>query len=153
MFFFVRKWSFYEKHHIDPDSEDVETKCFENTSVCFIANFQYLVVCMVYSISKPFRQPLYTNKWLTISLAALFIFSTYIVLSPDSFITDLLELESRVSSEFRLATIVAVVLNSIVTYGFERIVVWKISIWEKNKTDRKIAKEQLKEIQDQQAIM
>ena len=103
---------------------------------------------MVFSISKPFRQPLYTNLWFTLSLIILFAINTYIVLSDDSFITTLLMLETTITMEFRLACLITVVANSIVTYGYERIIVWYVSIWWKNRLDRKILREQELQIQE-----
>jgi hypothetical protein len=96
---------------------------------------------MVFSISKPFRQPLYTNLWFTLSLIILFAINTYISLSDDTFITTLLKLETDITMEFRLVVLITVVVNSIITYGYERIVVWYVSIWWKNRTDRKILRE------------
>jgi hypothetical protein len=96
---------------------------------------------MVFSISKPFRQPLYSNLWFTLSIIILFAANTYVVLSDDSFVTEFLEFESDVSMTFRLSALVIVVLNGIIAYGFERIIVWHISMWWKNKNDRKIERE------------
>lgn len=139
MFFFVRRWPFYKPApDFDPTDEDVNTECFENTSIILISNFQYLVTCMVFSISKPFRQPLYSNLWLTLSLIVLFAIDGYISLSDDTFITTLLELEAGISLTFRLAALLAVVVNAIVTYGFERVIVWKISMWWKGRRDAKV---------------
>lgn len=125
---------------------------YENTAINFIANFQYLVVCMVFSISKPFRQPLYSNLWFTLSLVILLAFNTYINLSDDEFITTLLMVERDVSMEFRLATLIVVVINTILTYGFERIIVWYVSIWYKNHNDRKVHRQQRLEIEGQQKM-
>jgi cation-transporting P-type ATPase 13A2 len=55
MFFFVRKWSFYHEIVINPEDENDNTLSYENTAIVFVSNFQYLIVCMVFSISKPFR--------------------------------------------------------------------------------------------------
>ena len=89
-----------------------------------MANFQYLFVCLVFSISKPFRQPLYTNLWFTVSLLVLLAMNTYQVVSDDSFITSLLDLEASVDTRFRLWTLVIVGVNALVTYLYERVIVW-----------------------------
>jgi cation-transporting P-type ATPase 13A2 len=56
MFYYVSWWSFYEPPpHIDPQDADDNTECFENTSMFLISLYQYVVVCVAFSISKPFR--------------------------------------------------------------------------------------------------
>lgn len=105
----------------DTDSTD----CYENTALVFIANFQYIITCMVFSISKPFRQPLYTNAWFALSLALLLGFDVYIVLSDDSFITNLMTLiEEGIEINYRFFILLVVVANAIVSYMFEKLVVW-----------------------------
>ncbi len=112
--------------------------CYENTSVVMVSNFQYLITCMVFSISKPFRQPLYTNLWFTLSLVILFSLNLYCIISSDPFITSLLDLEEDVSLNFRIQALLVVVLNSLLTYAYERIVVWYVSMWELKRADRRI---------------
>ena len=118
-----------------------------------MANFQYLFVCLVFSISKPFRQPLYTNLWFTVSLLVLLGMNTYQVVSDDSFITSLLDLEASVDTRFRLWTLVIVGVNALVTYLYERVVVWYVSIWARNRVEERVRKDQLKEIEGQRKEM
>ena len=103
---------------------------------------------MVYSISKPFRQPLYSNLWLTLTMTILFAINTFMVISEDQFVIDLLDFESNISMQFRLTALVVVVINAIVSYLFERIIVWQISICWKNREDRKILRDQQLEIEE-----
>lgn len=149
MFYYIRHWtSFYKPLVINPDDDHANYKCYENTSVNFAANFQYLIVCMVYSISKPFRQPLYSNLWFTLSLILLLACNTYMTISDDTFVTSLLSFEGDVSLTFRLSALIIVVINTIITYGYERIVVWYVSIWWKNREDKMIARQQQEEIKE-----
>lgn len=80
-FFFVQWWSFYTPPPT-PSSDDPEDSwaCFENTSMFFITLQQYLVTAMAFSISKPFRQPIYTNLYFSVSLLLLGLFNLYITL-------------------------------------------------------------------------
>jgi cation-transporting P-type ATPase 13A2 len=63
MFFFVTWWTFYKEHPDDPYEQptfdpavaDDNTQCLKNTSMFLISLFQYVVVCVAFSISKPFR--------------------------------------------------------------------------------------------------
>lgn len=118
-----------------------------------MANFQYLFVCLVFSISKPFRQPLYTNLWFTVSLLVLLAMNTYQVVSDDSFITSLLDLEASVDTRFRLWTLVIVGVNALVTYLYERVIVWYVSIWARNRVEERVRKDQLEEIEGQRKEM
>jgi magnesium-transporting ATPase (P-type) len=81
IFLNVRDWSFYKRMNFYGVS-DIEGS-YETTALVFIANFQYIITCMVFSISKPFRQPLYSNVWFARSLVILIGFNIYIVVSDD----------------------------------------------------------------------
>jgi magnesium-transporting ATPase (P-type) len=101
------------------------TGSYESTALVFIANFQYIITCMVFSISKPFRQPLYTNVWFALSLVILLGFDIYIVVSDDSFITSFMNLiEEGIELNFRFFILLVVVANALVSYMFEKLVVW-----------------------------
>jgi len=64
-----------------------------------------------------------------------------------------MDFESNVSMNFRLTTLVVIVANSIISYLFERIIVWQISICCKNREDRKILREQQRQIEEQQQAL
>jgi cation-transporting ATPase 13A2 len=140
IFFYVRTWKEFYKP-FEPKDED-DKMCYENTSVVFISNFQYLITCMVFSISKPFRQPIYTNLWFTLSLVLLFAMNLYSVMSSDPFITSLLDYEQDVSFNFRIQCLLLIVVNSLLTYGYERVVVWYVSLWEGRRQERKVLQQQ-----------
>jgi magnesium-transporting ATPase (P-type) len=98
---------------------------YETTALVFIANFQYIITCMVFSISKPFRQPLYSNVWFAMSLVILIGFDIYIVVSDDSFITSLMDLtEEGLEMNYRFFILLVVVGNALVSYVFEKLAVW-----------------------------
>lgn len=50
---------------------------YEDTVVYLVSIYQYLVTCVAFSISKPFKQPFYTNYWFTGSLLTLGSFNVY----------------------------------------------------------------------------
>jgi hypothetical protein len=107
---------------------------------------------MVFSISKPFRQPLYTNLWFTLSLVVLLGLNTFMVVSSDEWLGELMTLETDPSMTFRLSALVIAVINAAVSYFYERVIVWYVSIWHKNRSDRKIQRQQRLEIEEQQRV-
>ncbi|PWN47101.1 hypothetical protein IE53DRAFT_321816, partial [Violaceomyces palustris] len=56
------------------------------------SSFQYLIVAAVFSVGKPFRQPLYKNAVLVTCLVALCSLSLYFMFTPEGFFFDLLGL-------------------------------------------------------------
>ena len=77
----------------EPDEESLDiASCPINTAVFYVSNFQYLVTAIAFSISKPFRSPIYTNVFLMIFMLIAFGYSTYIVLFPDKWSIKLLQL-------------------------------------------------------------
>ena len=123
IFLNVRDWSFYKRMNFYGVS-DIEGS-YETTALVFIANFQYIITCMVFSISKPFRQPLYSNVWFAMSLVILIGFDIYIVVSDDSFITSLMDLtEEGLEMNYRFFILLVVVGNALVSYVFEKLAVW-----------------------------
>lgn len=138
MFFFIRKWSFYQPPPpIDPNNGDDNTTGYENTSVFLISLYQYVVVCVAFSISKPFRQPLYTNLPFVVSLVILSVFNIYITLANDGWIFSAFDVIEDINMPFRLSLICIAFVNGVITFFYEKMAVWYISIWWKNKKEKK----------------
>lgn len=66
--------------------------CAETTSVFLMATYQTIGSALSYSISKPFKKPLYTNLPYLFSLAILFCCTVYITFAPDSWTRRALQL-------------------------------------------------------------
>ena len=76
-----------------PDSDESEIlACPDNTSVFLISNCQYFIAAVAFSISKPFKSPIYTNYFLTFFMILALIYSTIIILWPTSFTCNILQL-------------------------------------------------------------
>lgn len=45
----------------DTEEDEHNIQNFENTSIFYVSCFQYLIVAIVFSKGKPFRQPSYKN--------------------------------------------------------------------------------------------
>ncbi len=90
IFLYVQNQSFYTPTPPNPeDPYAPETnRSFENTSIFWLGNFQYLSACVAFSISRPFRKPLYTNYLFTGALIILIGFSTLLVLGDIQLLND-----------------------------------------------------------------
>uniref|UniRef100_A0A8B9I8Y6 Polyamine-transporting ATPase 13A3 n=1 Tax=Anser brachyrhynchus TaxID=132585 RepID=A0A8B9I8Y6_9AVES len=66
-------------------------KNYENTTLFFISSFQYLIVAIVFSKGKPFRQPCYKNFLFVTSVIVLYVFIFFIMLHPVESIDTFLE--------------------------------------------------------------
>ncbi|NXP88095.1 AT133 ATPase, partial [Passerina amoena] len=133
-FFWVKQQSWYEPWTPDSDACNVldaqntssahhgnETildehyiKNYENTTLFFISSFQYLIVAIVFSKGKPFRQPCYKNFLFVLSVIVLYVFIFFIMLHPVEAIDEFLELVC-VPPEWRLRIVIIVILNALVS--------------------------------------
>ncbi|XP_075363281.1 polyamine-transporting ATPase 13A3 isoform X4 [Mycteria americana] len=148
-FFWVKQQSWYEPWTTESDACNVldatntssahdgnETlhdehyiKNYENTTLFFISSFQYLIVAIVFSKGKPFRQPCYKNFWFVISVIVLYVFIFFIMLHPVESIDTLLELVC-VPYEWRVRILIIVILNVMVSVLTENVlldmILWKV---------------------------
>ena len=77
----------------EPDEDDTDIlACPDNTSLFLISNMQYLITAFAFSISKPFKSPIYTNYFLTFFMIFAFVYSCIIIVWPTQFSTNLLQL-------------------------------------------------------------
>ena len=47
-----------------------------------VANYQYLITCMAFSIAKPFRKAIWTNIPFSICVVFLFVFNALCIFLP-----------------------------------------------------------------------
>ncbi|KAI1235865.1 putative cation-transporting ATPase 13A3, partial [Lamprotornis superbus] len=104
-------------------------KNYENTTLFFISSFQYLIVAIVFSKGKPFRQPCYKNFLFVLSVIVLYVFIFFIMLHPVEPIDEFLELVC-VPPEWRLRIVIIVILNAVVSVLTENVlldmILWKV---------------------------
>lgn len=70
------------------------------------------------------------------SLIVLTIFNIYITIADDEWIYDAFSILTNLSLEFRLSVLCIAFVNGTVTFFFEKIGIWYISIWWKNRKDK-----------------
>ncbi|UYV64215.1 ATP13A3 [Cordylochernes scorpioides] len=77
----------YEPH----GPTDTSDACHDNLAIFSVSVFQYITLAIIFSQGAPYRKPIYTNWSLTLSLAAMTVFSAYLVLWPHPWLAQLLE--------------------------------------------------------------
>ncbi|XP_032081079.1 probable cation-transporting ATPase 13A3 isoform X2 [Thamnophis elegans] len=87
---------------------------YENTTLFFISIFQYLIVAVVFSKGRPFRQPCYRNYLFVVSVVALYAFALTLLLHPVAAIESFLELVC-VPPAWRVTVLLLVLANAAVS--------------------------------------
>uniref|UniRef100_A0A8C7C8B6 Polyamine-transporting ATPase 13A3 n=1 Tax=Oncorhynchus kisutch TaxID=8019 RepID=A0A8C7C8B6_ONCKI len=83
------------EHNSSEERDDHNIKNYENTSLFYVSSFQYLIVAIVFSKGKPFRQPSYKNWPFVVSCIGLYIFMFFIMFYPVSAIDEFLEVSGQ----------------------------------------------------------
>uniref|UniRef100_A0A8C6XF84 Polyamine-transporting ATPase 13A3 n=1 Tax=Naja naja TaxID=35670 RepID=A0A8C6XF84_NAJNA len=96
-------------HH---DEHNIQT--YENTTLFFISTFQYLIVAVVFSKGRPFRQPCYRNYLFVVSVAALYALALALLLHPVAAIESFLQLV-WVPDDWRILMLYLVMANAAVS--------------------------------------
>ncbi|KAF7652243.1 hypothetical protein LDENG_00099470 [Lucifuga dentata] len=89
-------------------------KNYENTSLFYVSSFQYLIIAIVFSKGKPFRQPSYKNWPFVVSAFILYAFLLFILFHPVESIDEFLEIVC-VPVEWRLKLFLVIVINAVVS--------------------------------------
>ncbi|XP_068460233.1 polyamine-transporting ATPase 13A3 isoform X2 [Clinocottus analis] len=105
--------------HNDTDVDDHNIQNYENTSLFYVSSFQYLVVAIVFSKGKPFRQPSYKNWPFVLSAFSLYVFLLFIMFHPVRSIDDFFEVVC-VPFEWRMQLFVIVLVNAAVSVFAEK---------------------------------
>ncbi|XP_063057304.1 polyamine-transporting ATPase 13A3 isoform X2 [Engraulis encrasicolus] len=108
----------------ETELDDHYIKNYENTTLFYISSFQYLIVAIVFSKGKPFRQPSYKNWPFVLSACSLYAFLLFILFHPITAIDDFLEIVC-VPFQWRLTILFIVFVNAAVCI----VVEGSIDLW------------------------
>lgn len=132
MFYFIniRSLPFYVP--IDPKQVnfDEPNLSYEESVLFMVANFQYLVTCIAFSIAKPFRKQIWTNIPFFACIVFLFVFNALVVFLPDSNkvpqafnMLPFVDENGTSYYDYRYWVALGIVANSILTYAAEKFIV------------------------------
>uniref|UniRef100_A0A8C7YDD5 Polyamine-transporting ATPase 13A3 n=1 Tax=Oryzias sinensis TaxID=183150 RepID=A0A8C7YDD5_9TELE len=105
-----------ELNNTELDEHNIQN--FENTSLFYVSSFQYLIVAVVFSKGKPFRQPSYKNWPFVLSTVGLYIFLLFILFHPVESIDETLEIVC-VPFEWRVKLFLIILINAAVSVMVE----------------------------------
>ena len=137
-YFTMKVYKYYNYgEYADCSSEPLEP-CYDNTVLFSISNAQYLLTAVAFSMSKPFRKPIYTNPLLTIFIMLTITLSLYIVVNNDWITNEYLYLIPFDGDDFYKYYIIAIiVLNLAIAYFTEAVIV---PFFKKKWNDRQLRK-------------
>jgi cation-transporting ATPase 13A2 len=118
-FWFVRQQDFYAPIVPRPNTKE-NIFCFETTTLFALSTFQTFGCALAYSISKPFKKPLHTNRLYTFMLLFVFGGLVYMILEPGVYTRYWLEFV-EVPTLFRFKLLGIAVCQIILAYSFERV--------------------------------
>lgn len=87
--YFLKKQPWFKP--IVPGKEETIT-CWENTVIFLVSSYQYIILALVYSKGKPFRQSVFTNTFLIFCSFILMIFLTFLLLYPIKIVAKFFEI-------------------------------------------------------------
>lgn len=61
------------------DVEDDDPPCSKNTALYLLTTMQYVICCLCFSISKPFRKAIWTNPLYFVSVILMTAYQLYLV--------------------------------------------------------------------------
>ena len=105
-----------------------------------VANYQYLVTCMAFSMAEPFRKPIWSNYPFSICVVSLIIFNTLMVYLPASNpVASLFDLQPFTTTttsyySYKYWISAGIVINSVLTYGAEKLIINVLT----RKSDRRL---------------
>jgi magnesium-transporting ATPase (P-type) len=136
------------------DLEKSTKNCIDNSVTFYISFAQYLILCVIFAKGKPFKKSFFHNIWFFCFSVIIFIYSIYIVIYIDHFVSETVfvipfpddsfffgkpnkskgALEYKYKMEFKYYVIIIILLNALVSLFLEKVVVQKAGkCWRKRR--------------------
>eukprot|EP00064_Thunnus_orientalis_P008781 superscaffoldBa00001070_g8804 len=114
----VSSYSLPHRLNVTTSHDHKNIRNYENTTLFYVSSFQYLVVAIVFSKGKPFRQPSYKNWPFMLSSVSLYSFLFFIMLYPIPAIDSFLEIVC-VPHDWRITLVIIIIMNAAVSFVLE----------------------------------
>lgn len=121
------------------DLGGTDPPCSPNTFLFDLTSMQYVMCCLCFSISKPFRKPIWTNPLFLISVICLIVFQAYFILSVDEWTATLFGLVD-LPAKYKVKLTVMIVINSVLSYIYEKWFIAWLSVCWRNRSEGKKSK-------------
>lgn len=105
------------------ESQPDEVACVENYAVYTVSSFQYIILAIVFSKGRPYRESIFSNYSLIVSALALTGFSVYLAVHPDPYLTDLFELVLPPNYTFRACLLLYALANFALSLFIELVII------------------------------
>lgn len=122
-FYYLKMQSWYVPFDASQSDDKDNVACFENYTIFTISNFQYIILAIVFSKGKPYRNNMFSNYGFLLAVIALVAFATYLAVWPMSFLADQFELILPPVVEFRLMLILFGGVSFVIAIFFELVII------------------------------
>lgn len=100
-----------------------EVACVENYAVYTVSSFQYIILAIVFSKGRPYRESIFSNYSLIVSALALTAFSVYLAVCPHPYLAGLFELVLPPGYAFRAYLLLYALANFALSLFVELVIV------------------------------
>lgn len=114
----------FEEWFVPYNATDNESPtCYENYTIFAVSSFQYVILAIVFSKGKPYRESIFSNYGFILSALGLTAFSAYLILDPAEILRDSFELLLPPVFEFRLYVLIYPLIHFVCAIFIEVIVI------------------------------
>ena len=115
------------------DVEDDDPPCSYNSMLYELTCMQYIICCLCFSISKPFRKPVWTNPLYFVSVTLMAAYGIYLIFHLDDWSADTFAL-LPFPQKYRYKIMIAVALDAVASYLYEKLFIgWFHKCWQARK--------------------
>ncbi|XP_061653528.1 polyamine-transporting ATPase 13A3-like isoform X1 [Phyllopteryx taeniolatus] len=117
----------YSLNQTEAEGLYIIIKSFESTSLFYVSAFQYLIVAVVFSKGKPFRQPSYKNWSFVLTCTILYAFFLFIMLYPIPAVDELMEF-ATIPYDWRITLLIIILAHAVLSLILENLILdtlWK----------------------------
>ncbi|XP_030042788.1 probable cation-transporting ATPase 13A3 [Microcaecilia unicolor] len=130
-----RDWSALNGSTVSNTSTELESEVdriisFENTCLFLVSSFQYLIVALVFTKGRPFRQPNHTNYFFMASMIGVSSFLLLVLLYPVPALGSFFELVC-IPYEFRLILLALVAVDVLLSVVLENYLCDCDTLWQR----------------------